>query len=63
VHREEMAPLQAEVSARGFGLANVPNVRWYLLHDLSLHETQQFNIPNSTHIHYRYSFSLFSFFE
>jgi hypothetical protein len=37
---KDLALLQAEASACGFGLANVPNVRWHLLHGLSKHETQ-----------------------
>jgi hypothetical protein len=38
---KNLALLQAEASACGFGLANVPNVRWLLLHGLSQHETQR----------------------
>lgn len=32
---KKLALLQAEASARGFGLANVPIVRWLLLYGLS----------------------------
>jgi len=35
VNRQNLAFLQAEASAREVELANVPNVRWLLLHGLS----------------------------
>jgi len=38
---KDLALLQAEASACGFGLANVPNVRWHCLHGVSQHETQR----------------------